>query len=165
MRTLTLGFSRSTKKFAIFSWALQAWDKVPYSHVYFKFENSRNPDIPLIYQASGTMLNFMSEEVFLEHNKVVEEYPLKVSDEAYNDILRDCMKFAGRPYGKWQIIGIALADILKLKKNLFANKDKLFVCSEWSAKQMKRLGYIFYKDNDLVKPIDINDAVKLQLKL
>lgn len=164
MRTLVIGFSKSTKRLALFSWALLAWDRVPYSHVYFKFENLRNPDIPLIYQASGNMLNFMSTDVFLQHSKVIEEIKLEVPEELYNDILRECMKCAGLPYGKLQVLGIMIADIFRLARNPFPNQKSEFVCSEWIARQMIKLGYVFYKDLDLVKPVDVNEALKIQLK-
>lgn len=164
MRTLTVGFSKSTKKFAPFSWLLKAWDRVPYSHVYFKFENNRNPDIPLIYQASSTMLNFMSVDVFKLHSEVVEEVELQVSDELYNDILRDCMKCSGMPYGLLQVFGTAIAEILNLNRNPLPGKKNEFVCSEWVARQMTKLGYRFHKSLDLVKPIDVYEALKTQLK-
>lgn len=154
MRKIKIGFSYSTKKFSPFSKALKLWDNVDYSHVYFEFENGRHPDIPLIYQASSTMLNFMSKEVFLSKNIIVKEFELEIEEEIYNNIMRDCMKSAGKPYGVMQILGIALADIFKLRKNYLANGEK-YVCSEWVAIQVQKLGYSFDKELNLLKPIDI----------
>lgn len=154
MRTLTIGFSHS-KGFKPFSWAIKGWDKTPYSHVYFKFVTKSNPDIPLIYQASKTMLNFMSEQVFLTQNVVCREFEIEVTDEQFAAFLRDCMLNAGKPYGIMQIVGIFIADVFKLKKNPFPNSDKYFVCSEWVAKELEKLGYKWDKPMDLVDPKDV----------
>lgn len=153
MRKIIVGFSHSTKKFAPFSIGIRWWDQVPYSHVYFQFE-SRSYKVNMIYQASSTMLNYMSKDVFLMNNVVVKEFELDITDEQYASLMESCMKSAGLPYGSLQICGIIIADILSLQKNPFPSEDK-YVCSEWVGEELEKLGYKFDKDLDLLKPSDI----------
>lgn len=160
MRKLVIGFSKSTKKFAPFSWAIRLWDKTDYSHCYTQFENRRFPDLPLIYQASHDMMNFMTREVFLESNKVVEEFIVETNDEQHEKLLHEAMKMVGRPYGVKQVIGIAIADLLRLKKNPFTKKEKTYTCSEWCGIVLDILGYEIKKDRNLLKPSDIYAALK-----
>lgn len=157
MRKIIVGFSHSTRKFAPFSKAIREWDDTEYSHVYFQFESTKY-EVSMVYQASSTMLNYMSKEVFLLHNKVDNEFIIEVTDEQYSQLMKNCMKSAGLPYAKLQIIGIFIADILNLQKNPFPNED-MYVCSEWVAEQLKLLGYKFNKELDLVKPIDVFQVV------
>jgi len=153
MKLVTVGFSHSTKAFAPFSWGLKAWDQVPYSHVYFKFHSDKY-DVDLIYQASSTMLNYMSEDIFLGFNAVVKEIQIEVTDEQYYKLMKKCMECAGLKYGTLQIVGILISDVTKIDRNIFSDPEK-YHCSEWVAEQLEQLGYNFNKPLDLVKPIDI----------
>lgn len=153
MKTIIVGFSHSTKWFSPFSKAIQIWDGTNYSHVYFQFESSKY-HFDMIYQSSSTMLNYMSKDVFLMHNQVRDEFSLSITEAQYDALMENCMKSAGLPYGVLEILGIVLAGIFKLKKNVFANKDK-YICSEWVAEQLTYLGYTFDKELDLIKPSDV----------
>jgi hypothetical protein len=153
MRTVTVGFSHSLKRFSPFSKAIQYWDGVNYSHVYFQFEPNKY-GIPMIYQSSETMLNYMSQEIFLKNNEVRKEFSVLVTEEQYDNLEKTCLISAGLPYGVMQIIGIVIADIFKLKQNPFPSKTK-YICSEWVAVELEKLGYNFNKKRDLVKPKDI----------
>lgn len=158
MRSITVGFSASTKKIQPFAKLIKWWDDTEYSHVYFKF-HSVTYDVQMIYQASSTMLNYMSEDVFLLHNKVIEEINIDVSDEEYLELMKDCMESAGKEYGLMLVLGIFIADILNLTGNPFPDKNK-FVCSGWIARRLEKLGYKFNKKINIVKPIDINKVLK-----
>lgn len=158
MRIITVGFSHSTKKFAPFSKAIRYWDGTPYSHVYFQFESTVY-SLDLVYQASSTMLNFMSKDVFLSFNAVVEEVEIQVTEEQYHLIMGNCIRSAGLKYAVLQIFGMALADIFKLDYNPFPDPEK-YVCSEWIAEQLELLEYKFDKPLDLVTPKDINIKLK-----
>ncbi len=153
MRKIIIGFSHSTKSFSPFSKALQWWDGVPYSHTYFQFE-SQTYSVEMVYQASSTMLNYMAKPVFCKNNETVREFELQITDEQYFNLMKDCMESAGLEYGIKQVFGILLADVFKLKKNYFSDKEK-YHCSEWVAEKLQELGYRFDKELDLVKPVDI----------
>lgn len=160
MRTLKVGFSKSTKFMPLFSWAIRVWDRIEYSHCYTEFENRRHPELPLIYQASHDMMNFMSRPVFEKENEVVEEFTIQVSDEAYDRLMYKAIQIVGKPYGVKQIVGIILADIFNLKKNPFQTKEDTYICSEWCAIVLDELGYVIPKDRNLVTPKDIHKVLK-----
>ena len=153
MKTIIIGFSSSTKKFAPFCTAIKMWDGTEYSHVYFQFKSDKY-DVDMIYQASSTMLNYMSKDVFLQHNEIIHEFKLEVTEEQYFKIMQNCMKSAGLEYGVKEIFGIFIADILNLDKNIFADPER-YVCSEWVAEQLETLDYKFSKSLDLIKPKDV----------
>lgn len=159
MKTIIVGFSHSTKAFAPFSLGLRAWDGVPYSHVYFKFHSDKY-DVDLIYQASSTMLNYMSEDIFLSFNELVKEIEIQVTDEQYHKLMKKCMECAGLQYGTLQIVGVLVADVLKIDRNIFSDPEK-YHCSEWVAEELEELGYKFNKPTDLVKPIDIYKVLEV----
>ena len=154
MRKLTVGFSSSTKNFAPFCKAIELYQHTNYSHVYFKFETTKNHVI-MIYQASSTMLNYMSQGVFLIHNKVIQEFELEIEDAVYDKIMLNCMLSAGLGYSIKQVFGLLIANVLHLKTNPLSDPEK-YVCSEWVAEQLEVAGYVFDKPIDLITPKDIN---------
>jgi hypothetical protein len=160
MRKVKLGFSYSTSKFAPFAWAIKWWQKTEYSHCYTEFENRRHPELPLIYQASHDMMNFMSKEVFLTNNRIVEEFEIEISDEAYDNLMYKAIKIVGKPYGVKQIIGILIADLFNKKTNPFVTKADTYICSEWCAIVLEELGYVLPKDRNLLTPKDIHKVLK-----
>jgi hypothetical protein len=159
MRKIKFGFSYSTKRFAIFSVAIRLWDRTKYSHCYIEFENRRFPHIPLIYQASHDMMNFMTKQVFLQNNHVTHEFELEISEEQHDRLLEHAMRMVGKPYSVRQIFGIVLADIFKLEKNPFTKDEESFICSEWCGIALEILGFQLKKDRNLLKPKDIFKAL------
>lgn len=160
MRKLKIGFSVSTSKFAPFAWAIRWWQNTNYSHCYTEFENRRHPELPLIYQASHDMMNFMSREVFESANRVIEEYTFEISDEAYDKLMYMAIKIVGKPYGVKQIVGILMADLFNLKKNPFITKADTYICSEWCAIVLEELGYVLPKERNLLTPKDIHKVLR-----
>ena len=160
MRKVKIGFSKSTKKLPLFSWAVRLWDGTPYSHCYTEFENRRHPELPLIYQASHDMMNFMSRPVFETENEVIEEFLIEVSDEAYDHLLYKAIQIVGKPYGVKQILGIVVARLFNLNYNPFETKADTYICSEWCAIVLEELGYVLPKDRNLLTPKDIHKVLK-----
>lgn len=142
MRTLTIGFSSSTKKFPIFCWLIKLMERTNFSHVYVKNETRYNID--LIYQASGTQVNFMNTDIFHMKNKTIKEFEFKVSDEAFDKYMKFALNNCGRPYGVKQILGIAIMKILNLPNNPFPNGVADYVCSELVAEVLCELGKFKY---------------------
>lgn len=110
MKQITIGFSRANTTFPIFSWLIMAVQRTNYSHVYLKYQDEFLEQ-PMYYQASHTLVNSMSEAVFLAQETVVQEFTFNVSDASF----LACRKFAaaqsGKPYGTMEICGLALCEI------------------------------------------------------
>ncbi len=160
VRKLVVGFSKSTKVLPVFSWAIRLWEKTEYSHCYTQFENRRHPELPLIYQASHDMMNFMSRSVFLTQNAVIEEFTIEISDEAYDRLMYKAIQLVGKPYGVKQIAGIVLSQLLGLDKNPFLTDKDTYTCSEWCGIVLKELGYVIPKDPNLLTPADVYKVLR-----
>jgi len=124
-----IGFSKPKGKiFPIFSWLIRLFERTEYSHVFVRFLTKDIGDI--IYQASGSQVNFMGGKYFIQKATVVDEFEFEVSESTRKKMFRWAIKESGAPYGIKQIFGIALVKIFRLKKNPFASDQKTWVCSE-----------------------------------
>jgi hypothetical protein len=132
MEQIVVGFSKP-KTFKPYAWLIMFGYGVPYSHVYVKLE-SKTFDRTLIYQASSTMVNFMNEATFNEHNEVVREFTLDVPELIKRSVIQYSIDQVGKPYGVKEAFGLAiirLGEILGQRwKNPFADGHQSFVCSE-----------------------------------
>ena len=152
METVTIGFSKSKKKFAIGSWLIRKWMRTEYSHVYIKFQsNSLNRE--LIYEAVGTGLRFIGTKVWESHALEVKSYLIEVKKCNQIRLLQYCVDNAGVEYGTVQNLGIFTAKVFGNKKNKF-NQGKN--CSEVIGEILKLEGYEIKKDVNLLTPLDID---------
>lgn len=163
MRELSIGFSESKKFLPLFCWAIKAFEGTEFSHVYVRQNTHYNID--LIYQASGTTVNFMNDKVFLNKNKVVKEFKFNVTDQAYDNYMKFALTNVGKPYSVSQVIGIVIAKFLALRKNPFATGQASYVCSELIADVLYELAKfkIEREDFDSITPKEIFDlCLKLE---
>lgn len=161
MRKIYVGFSKSTKFFPIYSWAIRAIEGTKFSHVYVRHETKYGVDI--VYQASGTQVNFMNEELFFKKSDVVREFQFEVTNDAFDTYMRFAMKNAGKPYGILQAIGIAIYSLFGLKNNPFPSGQAAYVCSELVAEILFEIGKFKY-DRELFDKLTPKDLFKFCLK-
>jgi hypothetical protein len=133
MDKIIIGFS-TRKKFNFLSWLIRTAEGTKYSHCYIKFY-SETYDSWLIYQASETMINFMSEEQFLIANKYVEEYELTLTHTTKVALIRNAVRKAGITYGFLQLFGMMLSFFADKWfnweiENPFADGEKTQACSD-----------------------------------
>lgn len=165
MEKLIIGFSRSKKKFAIFSWLIRLVDGTKYSHVYIKwYSNKLQREI--IYQASGTMVNFVGTSVFLEKNEIIKEYELEISDETSLKVKQFAMDKAGIKYGLKQVLGIGYVKLMyifgKNVRNPFDDGSHTYVCSELVGEILKeKLNFGMDIDLQTITPKDIDELMEL----
>lgn len=163
MEKIYIGFSKSKKKFPIFSWAIRAIECTKYSHVYLR-RYSKNIDVEYVYQASGTMVNFMHIDTFKSHSEPLEEFEFEISLDVHKKLIKRCMELAGKPYGLSQIWAILMAKLGIRKKNKDVNSEYAWICSEIVVEMLDKSGIINKKDwkksPDLVTPKDINIMLK-----
>jgi hypothetical protein len=129
---LIVGFSRPKKK-KILSSLIMAVEQTNYSHVYVKFY-SKTYDRYLIYQASGTQVNFVGSCLFDNKNEVVQEFNISVDSSSFKEMITFCIDNAGVAYGVKQLAGIAIVKFGKfIGKNLsnpWRDNKQTYVCSE-----------------------------------
>jgi len=155
---ITIGFSKSKKKFAIYAWLIMWVEKTNFSHVYIKW-HSDSLERDIYYQASGTAVNFMAQHIFEKHHAPVHEIELNVTPEQKKLIVQFAMDNVGVPYGLKPAIGIALVKVAMLigKKirNPFADGIGTQFCSELGARIMGILGYDLEENYDSFGPGDL----------
>lgn len=158
-----IGFSR-TKKGGIaglFSRVITRFEGVPFSHVYVRWY-SETADRGLVYQASGTKVNFVGLDRFMGHSQVFEEYEFTMAGEKKPDLLRFCIDVAGEDYGISQAFGIGLMRLAKWWfgkriSNPFRHGE---ICSEIGAKVLRIMGYSPDFDDDQAGPREVWEYVK-----
>lgn len=163
-KRITVGFSKPKSGFVPFADAIKKVIGSDFSHTYIKFKADSFNRV-LIYQASGTAVNFMAEERFLDHNTIVAEFDLEVSEEIFNKTLQFAIDQVGTPYGMSQIFGILYVKALGLfgikTKNPFPNGSGNYVCSELVAQILKEIiGLEVPKDLDLIDPKEVFELLQ-----
>ena len=158
MRTLKIGFSRpkTWKPFA--SLIMNAY-RIPYDHVYIKIY-APNYDREIIYQASKSMVNFMSPDVFKDENLVVREFEMPINEDSYRILMQFAIDNAGKHYGVKNILGLTYVRICywlgKTVRNPFNDRGATYICSELVAKILKDFeGLKLDKDLTDMTPLDV----------
>lgn len=129
MRKLTIGFSKPKDKLLpVFSWAIRLYERVPYSHVYIRWQTNVGPSI--CYHAAHTSLHFLSDRMFQKSVDTVESFEFNITDEQYTRLLKYCLETCGNQYALWEVFGIALADLFKLSKNPAGSGGDQQYCAE-----------------------------------
>ncbi len=139
---LVIGFSRSKHKLPLLGWLIMFCERTRFSHTYLRIR-SESLDEDLIYQANASGIYFTGKDVFESHNQVVREFQIKISDTEKRVLLKWCIQNSGKPYGKLQLLGVAIKRLIKLfgvnVKNPFANGETLQYCSEVVARATQHL--------------------------
>ena len=155
MNKITIGFSSPINNpFPVLSWAIKTIYRIPYSHTYIKFYEE-DADRYVIFESVGVGARFIGINLWEQHAEVIREIELSTTPEKFKKIKQMCIDHAGLKYGKMQVIGIYIAKLFRMKRNIFKNGDDLLVCSEIIGRIMVELGYDFDKDFDLLSPKDI----------
>lgn len=164
MENFTIGFSRP-KKWKPFAWLIMTAYKIPYSHVYIKFYSLKY-NRWLIYQASGSMVNFMNIELFMDHADIVHEVKLDLPEQSRAKIIQFVIDYCGKPYGIKECLGFAIVKIAswfgKEITNPLSDNDNTLVCSELASLILKNcLNISLPKDPDDMSPKDVYDLLNL----
>jgi hypothetical protein len=159
MNNIIIGFSKP-KKWKLFAWLIMKGYNIPYDHVYIRFHSDKY-DRDLIYQASGTKVNFTSPIVFSDDNDIIKEFSIETDDENKTKVMQFAIDNAGKPYGIKEAFGLALVRILDIVnitiKNPFADGEFTYVCSEmgWLILEKLRSNIKIDKDPDDITPLDL----------
>lgn len=133
MKQITIGFSRACTTFPIFSWLIMLAQRTPYSHVYLKYQDEYLGQL-LYFQASHTLVNYMSQPVFLAQETIVKEFTFNISDATFLSTLQFAANQAGKPYGVLEICGLALVEFgsfigIKIM-NPFKDAGSTWICDQ-----------------------------------
>lgn len=158
-----LGFSKPNT-WKPFAWLIMKGYNIPYDHVYVRF-HSDSYDRDLVYQASSTMINFMSHKIFLDNNDVIREFEFEISDDRKIEMIQYCIDNVGIPYGKKQILGliwVRLNDLCGKKiLNPFRDGRMTEVCCEAGAIILRDfVGVKIDVDLDTINPKELYEIVE-----
>jgi hypothetical protein len=155
MKQITIGFSRASTKFPIFSWLIMAVQKTNYSHVYLKYQDEFLGQT-MYYQASHTLVNSMCADVFLAQETVVEEFTFNVSDASFKQCLQFAANQAGKPYGTGEILGLAYCELAlivnKKVDNPFKDAGETWICDQLIAALLETC-------ENVKLPMPLNDMI------
>jgi hypothetical protein len=159
VRTIAVGFSKSTKKFPLGSWLIRLYQGTEFSHTYIKLITyPRFPSNKILHAAEGEV-NHWSETNFLTRNKVVDEFYIEVPDDLYTELKNNIFhELAGQKYSMKQNIGIVLVHIAKIFGIKMCNPwQEGWNCSEYVLEVLQEIfpSKFDYLDPDLVTPVDI----------
>lgn len=150
MKTIIIGFSKPKSKFAFIGHLIRLYTGADYSHCYIKFPASQ-----LISQASKGTVNFTHEAVFLQSNVIVKEFHIPVTTTQFEQVARYAIRTAGKSYSYLQIMGIMIADLLRLDRNPLDMEKETFICSEYLGQILRLLGIQLDKHLSLLTPKDL----------
>lgn len=157
-----IGFSKAIG-FKPFSWAIRAFEKTEYSHVYVKFNNNYT-GINDIYQASKSMVNTCTEPTFLEHNIVVKEFQITIDKDKKRELIIWLKTRLGKPYSLKAILYIFLHKIGFTWFNKI-DGEEAFVCSELVYRLLKAKinlngNDLGGKDEDFIDPKQVYEVLE-----
>lgn len=123
-----IDFTSPDKWFQPFAWAVRLFERTKYSHVRLRWNNTNGDE--LIYEASGARIKLIGLQAQRHFPvKIHHTYEFDLDRIQYRRLI-GLFRYASVEYGTWQIIGIALARIFRLKKNPFGDGQYTQVCSE-----------------------------------
>jgi hypothetical protein len=150
MNKIIVGFSRPKAWFSPFSWLIRLVTWSPYSHVYIKFY-SATYDRWLIYQASGTKVNFIGQTLFDAEEVLCGEFSISVCEKTIQKTVQFAIDKCGSPYGALQIVGFGWVLFMNLfgkkVKNPFYSTSSYF-CSEIANDMLEEIKSV----NDTMDP-------------
>jgi hypothetical protein len=136
MKTIQIVFSKSTAKFAPFSWAIMWGEDTAYSHVSVRMIDDET-GLPVYYQASHTMVNCMGEPQWLSQEQIINKFTFQIDDKLQKDFKAFAISKLGVPYGVEESFGLAWVLLNrkfgKLISNPFTDVGSTYVCSQFVA--------------------------------
>ncbi len=158
MKTITIGFSRSSSPWKIGSKVIQEVEKRDFSHAYIRY-SCLITGVEVVAQASHGYVNEVSYEIFKRDNIVVEEYELELTRDQFKTILTFIQENKGKDYSNMQLLLIGVKKILHIELTDFENRDMAYICSEFAARLLQILGKLMPEHLDLVTPSDLREII------
>jgi len=156
MKLLKIGLSRP-KKFKLFAELIRLIEKTEFSHAFILFENFYGEKV--VFQASGSKVNFMNFEIFEKDNIITNLYDIEVENLDYENVISYCLKQVGKPYSIRDIVGITLYKITSLKL-LKGTKEKEFICSELIGEILQIIEILEEKELDYFTPKNLYNLLE-----
>jgi hypothetical protein len=153
-----IGYSRAKSPWKIGSKSIQIAECRNYSHVYLRYK-CRVSGVWVVAQASHGYVNEVSYDIFKEDNIVVEEYLIKCTEDEFVDIITFIQNNKGKLYDRMALVFIAIKKLLHFEVDI-RNRDKEFICSEFSTRVCRIAKIEVPKELDYITPSDSNKITR-----
>jgi len=156
MVNITVGFSVSNSKL---SKVIRFIEGATVSHTYIQWYSDKIGRV-LIYEASGTQVNFTNLTRFSRKQNIVKEFTFPISEKSHQRVLQFCIDNAREPYGFKNLIGLGWVKLLRrvgIKTgNPFSSNH--YICSTLVATLLtNQLEFVIPIDIRLLSPSDLLD--------
>lgn len=141
MRTymvLKIQFTRPAKGIKILSWLIRLILGTKYSHVLARW-NAAGGKVDLVWEAAGSSIRFLGPIAHEGKYNVVETYEVPLTRVEYKRLIEYTHNYAHVNYGKTQLIGMLIARLFRLNKNIISQGKSEQVCSEAVAGLLKHV--------------------------
>lgn len=132
MNTIYIGFSKP-KTWKVFAQLIMWGYGIPFDHVYIRCW-SKDMNRWMIFQASKTSVNLVSQDTLELENIIVKEFQIDIADDKMAALLSFAGDNLGKPYGIKECFGLAWVRICamfgKRVNNPFRFDGSTYVCSE-----------------------------------
>lgn len=154
MKKITIGFSKSN---TLLSKIIRFIEGADASHTYIQWYSDKIGRV-MVYEASGTQVNFTNLFQFSKKQIIVKEFNLNISDRTYTKLLQFCIDNARTPYGVKQLVGLGWVKLMGKfgirVGNPFGKGN--YVCSTLVATILtNQLEFVIPIDIRLMSPSDI----------
>lgn len=149
-----VGFSRAQDWYKVGSKAIEIAEKRPYSHAFVRYIDPFTQR-DMVAQASHGMVNQLSFIRFIETNTVVKEYEFDITPEQFRTLLSSIEDNLGTPYGKLELLWIAVKKLFHVQVNIHDHDDS-FICSEFVARILQILNILSPENVDFLTPSDLD---------
>jgi hypothetical protein len=162
MKDVIIGFS-TPKDFNLLAWIIRKVEGAPFSHVYFKYYDDETNQW-IIFQASGLLVNMISDNSFMQKEDIVKEVTLTCADDVFIKFKQRAEQQLGIPYGIADLVGIGLVRLAKVFGMSIGNPldqgKSAYICSRLVGEDSEEfLGVKINKNINAVEPIDVYNAV------
>ncbi len=129
MQQLKIQFTRPAGKYKLLSWLIRKILDTSYSHVLARWQGARGK-VDIVWEAAGSYIRFLGPIAHANKYNVIHEYVVELDKAEYVRLIEYTHRYAHVDYGKWQLLGMLLARLLRLKKNPISQGEAEQVCSE-----------------------------------
>jgi hypothetical protein len=139
-------------------------EQTPYSHVCVMMQDEQT-GVNMVYQASHTFVNAMSQAQFLDQEQIVYAFTFSVDDSIEVASRQFAQNRLGVSYGVLGVFGLAVVQIaswLGIKmNNPFPNNGSTYWCSEYVAAILENVDVLVTSENlNNMTPKDLYPLIK-----
>jgi hypothetical protein len=147
MKRLTIDFVTAKRWFVPLAWLIRAVEGVPFSHLYFAFNEDGEDKVfqSVVFRGVEEVPDAQAKDEY----RLLYRFVFYLTDEEFK-LFRDfCKEQYGKKYPLLQLLGILTAKIFGLKSNPFSKGPEDVVCAELLLKLMRQLPRVFVDQQKL----------------